>query len=339
MSGHISASCLLCLRPRNADSHSEVLEAKGIAWPNPYIGLAHHGGRLSHPVGFANRHGPVTHSDVAHMNDACHPPGAVPRPAYQPVDSPLQAYNQAAAAKHDGDGSRSSSQYSVVPDSARPLFSRDLFTQTYPAHAVDPARKAGQMAVRLPSDQLQMLLHAINPVHQQPGTISAVQMPPPPLPAHAISARQDGASHQRFGSSGAVERPPLADTVHVVDRRGDSRYSDVSMHAGCTSFPTCTTIDSDGHVEHTAAAPPATMVKGKKEGSASTKRKSSSKHEANTNIDHAEKKVRRSSRLLQHDSGYDGGSSDDRASGHANVEADGSAGVEQPSGHAQQEED
>ena len=60
----------------------------------------------------------------------------------------------------------------------------------------------------------------------------------------------------------------------VTDRRGDSRYSDISMHAGCNAFPSCISEDTEGHLVHTGG--PATVVRGRKEGSSLSKRKSTS---------------------------------------------------------------
>ena len=83
-------------------------------------------------------------------------------------------------------------------------------------------------------------------------------MPPPPLP-------------QRL-----MPTPPLQP---VADRtRGDSHYSDISMHAGCTSYPNCITEDGDGSILHNGH--PTSVVKGRKEGSfSSTKRTSSHEDE------------------------------------------------------------
>ena len=80
-------------------------------------------------------------------------------------------------------------------------------------------------------------------------------MPPPPLP-------------QRL----TMTSPPMQP---VADRRGDSRYSDISMHAGCNAFPTCISEDTEGHLIHTGG--PAGVVRGRKEGDSSpSKRKSTS---------------------------------------------------------------
>jgi len=56
-----------------------------------------------------------------------------------------------------------------------------------------------------------------------------------------------------------------------MDRRG-ANYSDISMHAGCTSFPSCFSEGSDGSLVHVDN--PSTVIRGKKEGSSPSKRKS-----------------------------------------------------------------
>ncbi|KAI7085031.1 hypothetical protein KC319_g21662 [Hortaea werneckii] len=94
---------------------------------------------------------------------------------------------------------------------------------------------------RLPSDQVQQIIQAI----KQPLPNVSDAMPPPPLP-------------QRL-----MPTPPLQP---VADRtRGESHYSDISMHAGCTSYPNCITEDGDGAILHNGH--PTSVVKGRKEGS------------------------------------------------------------------------
>lgn len=73
-------------------------------------------------------------------------------------------------------------------------------------------------------------------------------MPPPPIP----------------------QRVSAPNTTPVMDRRG-ANYSDISMHAGCTSFPSCMSEDVDGRLIHVDN--PSTVIKGKKEGSSPSKRK------------------------------------------------------------------
>lgn len=109
-----------------------------------------------------------------------------------------------------------------------------------------------QLEVRLPSDQLNKVITAFK---QYPGGFSSESpittpedstliMPPPPLPIHA-------------------------------QKRGGDHSSDVSMHAGCTHFPSCTSEDDKGHIIHSSPHALSNAVKGKKEGSSSpTKRKS-----------------------------------------------------------------
>jgi len=104
-----------------------------------------------------------------------------------------------------------------------------------------------QLEVRLPSDQLNKVISAFK---QYPGGFntdspsstapddSTLIMPPPPLPTHA-------------------------------QKRAVDHSSDVSMHAGCTHFPTCTTEDEKGHLIHSSPLVGSSAVKGKKEGSSS----------------------------------------------------------------------
>lgn len=103
-----------------------------------------------------------------------------------------------------------------------------------------------QLEVRLPSDQLNKVISAFK---QNPGIFNTgspahspdngtLIMPPPPLPSHA-------------------------------QKRCVDHSSDVSMHAGCTHFPSCLSEDERGQLIHSSPHVPSTAVKGKKEGSSS----------------------------------------------------------------------
>jgi hypothetical protein len=260
-------------------------------------------------------------------------------------------------------GSRSTSAYSTVTDSAAPLLKKDTYVPAYPATYPTPhgdaVRKSQNQPfnIRLPSDQLDMIIKAIQVPHQtQHIGDPSTTMPPPPLPQHA-AAPKDNVQPEQHTTSFGLTFPPFGETgitTTNVNRRDDSRFSDISMHPTCTSFPACTTEDSEGRIIHSSncnagnndPGAPSTVVRGRKEGSSPTKRKSSrssSTQAAQEDNPKAKKRTRRSSRLLQHDSGYDGcdesssasngdavaGASDDRGGdGAASRPAD----VEQPGG-------
>lgn len=230
------------------------------------------------------------------------------------------------SSNYDLNSSRSTSAYSTVPDLAAPLIAKGMHhtnpgcsdayvgaTQQVVSH------KQPQISFRLPSDQLSKIIDALGkrpqvvsedkPSSVLPTTNPSEMMPPPPVPQR-VSAGGDGINQN--ATTTAAQGHPQSNTVvvPVANRRDESRFSDVSMHNNCTSFPTCTTEDANGTIVHAPADCPSPVVKGKKEGSsAAPKRKLSISAETN---DQAERKrTRRSSRLLQHDSGYAGGPSDD----------------------------
>ncbi|KAK5121153.1 hypothetical protein LTR85_005637 [Meristemomyces frigidus] len=195
---------------------------------------------------------------------------AWPNPNLPIVNNPLQPPEVQARQVSIGglpvldDGSsRSTSAYSAYSSAAYPPMH---MTATYPASypyaptisAPMGAHQLGAHAMsqeamkfRLPTDQLQTIINALSP----PKQVANTAMLPPPLP-------QPQPQHQR-----PIMPTPLM--APMIDRRGDSRYSDVSMHAGCTSFPACLTEDGEGHLQHTNG--PATAVKGRKEGSSPSK--------------------------------------------------------------------
>ena len=235
-------------------------------------------------------------------------------------------------------GSRSTSAYSTVTDSAAPMLKKETFVPaypgTYPTPHGDAVRKSQNQPfnIRLPSDQLEMIIKAIQVPHQtQHIGDPSTTMPPPPLPQH-VTAPKDNIQPEQRTTSFCLMFPSFGETgttMNNINRRDDSRFSDISMHPACTSFPACTTEDSEGRIIHSAIcnaisnapAAPATVVRGRKEGSSPTKRKSSrssSTQAAQEDNPKAKKRTRRSSRLLQHDSGYDGS---DESSSAANGDA------------------
>jgi hypothetical protein len=281
--------------------------------------------------------------------------------AAPPLTSHFNHYVYDTNGNYDA-GSRSTSAYSIVTDSAAPLLKKDSFAPAYPATYPEAVRKGlnQQFNIRLPSDQLDMIIKAIQVPHQtqnidEPASI----MPPPPLPQHVTPSKDNVQAEQRTTSFG-LTFPAFGENgtngTITINRRDDSRFSDISMHQGCNSFPACTTEDAEGRIVHSTnctagnipPGAPATVVRGRKEGSSPTKRKSSSSSSTKEDNPKAKKRIRRSSRLLQHDPGYDGSgeSSSDRGGpngdavagasvdgdGRGNGAAAGVADVEQSSG-------
>jgi len=217
------------------------------------------------------------------------------------VNNPLQASEarRISLGGHlpilDDSSSRSTSAYSFVPPTAYPTFD---MAAPYPGSAAQSLHNQS-MHLRLPSDQLQKIIEALTPPkaaeavccmthrhHIQSLTAAQLSMPPPPVPQ---------------------QRSTVGSTTPVSNRRGNnsSRYSDISMHASCTSFPSCISEDAEGCLVHQ----PATIVRGRKEGlavepSPTKKRKSSdtatsSSHPRRSNLDNTESSPR-SPRLPQH---------------------------------------
>ena len=308
--------------PKHTDNTPDLLERAGIVWPNPRITtnsssassyFGHRAKTINLPVN-------TKHKKVVSVSDVNAAPFMSSFPGPPPA-SARDVFQQATNGHHEG-SSRSTSAYSTFSDSAAPLMQNNPSVPAYPGTHEDVTRKNQQFAFRLPSDQLQMIINSISPspTQQQHSFDPAATMPPPPLPAHAMAAKDTSIGDQCAVPLEAVTDPLFGQDFGstFVDRRAESRYSDISMHAGCTSFPTCTSEDAEGRIVHDSPGAPAAVVKGKKEGSSPTKRKLSS--DSTNKNDHAEKRTRRSARLLQHDSGYGDSSSDDRANGNAGEE-------------------
>jgi hypothetical protein len=294
----------------------DVLERCGVAWPNarmlsnPTLNGAYFSGPMTaSDITFATKHKRAASTNNVNL-PMCSISSQPPRPT-----SPLNPFTNDPNSNYDG-GSRSTSAYSIMPDSAAPLLAKGLFHPTPGFPVSIGGTDKTHLSLRLPSDQLQKIINALDSkflAHQDQPTINpTATMPPPPLPQHAFNAK--AGEDQANGETTGITQPQTdAGNGEVTSRRGESSYSDISMHANCTSFPTCTSEDHDGHIVHSTPNAPATVVKGKKEGSSSAKRKLSKSVQ---NSEEAEKRPRRrSSRLLQHDSGYSGGSSSDRDGG------------------------
>jgi hypothetical protein len=131
-----------------------------------------------------------------------------------------------------------------------------------------------QLEIRLPSDQLQKLIVAMSPSKQaETHATGSAQMPPPPLPLHALVAKAGGSNQNAQDGFNGVET--ALDAQNNSGLYNSSRgSSDISMHAGCTYFPSCTSEDDSSLVVHGNPAGPSASIKGRKEGSSPVKRMS-----------------------------------------------------------------
>jgi hypothetical protein len=150
---------------------------------------------------------------------------------------------------------------------------QNAFGSMPPPSLYDPSRgMRTQLEIRLPSDQLQKLILAMSPSKQAETQMSdATQMPPPPLPLHALVAKAGDPEQTTHVDLKGTESTPGAQTIAGVHStsRGSS---DVSMHAGCIYFPSCTSEDDSSLVVHGNPACPSANIKGRKEGSSPMKR-------------------------------------------------------------------
>lgn len=304
---------------RATNANVDLLQRSGIAWPNgrmvtnPLQANAYLGAAAVANAQMVNGHKRVPSGNgtmaIAGMN------AQLPSP-------PIHLYTHDQNAKFDA-MSRSTSAYSAISDSAGPLMYKNGVNPVFTGMPVNAEPKNQPVSFRMTSDQLQSIINAIRSPQEQQAISSSTTMPPPPIPTHAVRSKdlpsdvssalpQFSASKPTFGS----------DALNFANKgaRAESRYSDISMHAGCNGFPNCTSEDCDGHIVHNAPNAPATVVRGRKEGSSPTKRKLSNKAKKS---DRAYKTSRRSSRLLQHDSGHDDDGTSDAGSGGATAAGEG----------------
>ena len=325
---------------------AEVLEQAGIAWPS--YEMFHHAVPRSSPQMPTETfiHGPhMVHKKMPSMGSLNLPGMGGPQPLASPMN-PYQNINNFDA------GSRSTSAYSTVSASAGPILNgyQMAASPQQQAAPADPTRDSMPYSFRLPSDQLAQIIQALNPrkYEQQTQQVSD-SMPPPPLPGQATHLK-NGNENVPIGHvaplAPKMQRSEMDQhAINAIDRRAasNSNYSDISMHAGCSSFPQCITEDPNGCLVHHNTAAPAAVVKGKKEGASSpTKRKLSST--AAKKSDRTEKRTRNNStRLLQRgagDAGTAGRRTSNRSAGSASsaaadVDDDGAEGHDDEPGEGE----
>ncbi|OQO01953.1 hypothetical protein B0A48_12426 [Cryoendolithus antarcticus] len=190
-----------------------------------------------------------------------HPPP--PTPAYA---HPLyQSFSQDAHSNYDL-SSRSTSAHSNLGLSGA---AESLSTGLKDSYTVGRTPQVEKN--RISSEQMSRLIQALGPDQKQQLTqslTSSQAMPPPPLPLHAINAKNSRTD--RRASFGQPEKYELTEgkvTDYGNGHRGVCRSSDVSMHADCTHYPACMFENDMGQILHSSPIMLATVIKGKKEGS------------------------------------------------------------------------
>ncbi|KAK3710414.1 hypothetical protein LTR37_010257 [Vermiconidia calcicola] len=246
----------------------ELLEHSGVAWPNAHMFMNPLQANRFHNVHAANAIMPaaVKHKRVASTSNINSTVPMFGDSFFQRPASPSNPITHEMNSNYDA-SSRSTSAYSVMGNSAAPLLMNPALYAPAPVYPTitHPDGTRQQVKLRLPSDQLQMIISALQPAPQtHEDTARAAAMPPPPLPQHAQTTK---ANVDNVATTNGSTLPPFgSDVINFIDRRAESRYSDVSMHNNCDSFPSCTTEDAEGHVVHNPPAASATVVRGRKEG-------------------------------------------------------------------------
>jgi hypothetical protein len=255
------------------------LERAGIAWPNPKMfetPLHSEADMVENGLGGAHGFGSVDHRRT-YSNDSATtsspmrglpmPPPPTPALGHYDIYHAMQAGNPQCF--HNAATNGSAFSDTISGHELQNAFGSVAF----PYLNESSRGTRTQLEIRLPSDQLQKLISAISP-SKQTGTQStdSTQMPPPPLPLHALAAKAGG-SDQTANVDSKVVDTALSDSTHVGLPNTSRGSSDVSMHAGCTYFPACTSEDDSSLVVHGNPACPSADIKGRKEGSSPLKRK------------------------------------------------------------------
>lgn len=254
------------------------LERVGIAWPNPkmFEKPLHSEGNLIGTVS-NNAQGPgnVVHRRTYSNSSApaSSPMCGIPMPP--PPTPALGQYDFHALQGSNMHGFHDTSIHGpTLTDAVSGHELQNIFGSVALPSLHDPYRgQRTQLEIRLPSDQLQKLIVAMSPSKQtETQSTRSTQMPPPPLPLHALVAK--AGETDQHAHDGAKEADDAHNNVGLCNASRGS--SDVSMHTGCTYFPSCTSVDDSGLVVHGNPACPSANVKGRKEGSSPVKRMLSS---------------------------------------------------------------
>ena len=294
-------------------SVADYLEQAGIAWPSKEM--------FFHAL--PRQSPPKSKSAHANQSDGAHPAphmGHRKMPSVGNLQLPMIGYAQPLANSGNpyysygnsfDPNSRSTSAYSTMSASAGPIIPSNygMIMPQQPNANHGNIGGDSQYSFRLPSDQIAQIISALNPHKQDQQTQQAAEsMPPPPVPMHVLNFRSDSAPVGHYAAAIPQTQRSEVDqhAINAFDRRAasNSNYSDISMHASCNSFPHCITEDPNGCLVHDGGVGgPAPVVKGKKEGSTGTKRKSSANSTPKKKIARTETRPRSSARLLQRDSG------------------------------------
>ena len=252
------------------------LERVGIAWPNPKMferplhseanaigadpGNAHGSGNAAHRRTYSNSSAPAS----SPMCGIPMPPPPTPALGHHDFHA-LQASNMQGF--HD-----SLINAPMVPETISGQDLQNIFGSVAFPSLHEPHRgHRAQLEIRLPSDQLQKLIVAMSPSKQaETQPTGSTQMPPPPLPLHALVAK--AGETDQHAPDGSKDVEPAHDAQSIGLYNASRGSSDVSMHTGCTYFPSCTSVDDSSVVVHDNPACPSANVKGRKEGSSPMKR-------------------------------------------------------------------
>lgn len=253
------------------------LERAGIAWPNPKMfekplhtdaQLALNGTGLAQGLNSAvHRRTYSNGSATASSPMAGLPMPPPPTPALGHYDFPALQGSSVQGPQVAGLNG------SVFPDTISGHELQNAFSSmTMPSLHESPRGQRAQLEIRLPSDQLQKLILAMSP-SKQAASIStdSTQMPPPPLPLHALAAKAGENDQTATADLKSVEAN-LTAGMHINLPNASRGSSDVSMHTGCTFFPSCVSEDDSSLVVHGNPACPSANIKGRKEGSSPLKR-------------------------------------------------------------------
>ena len=128
-----------------------------------------------------------------------------------------------------------------MADPSTSLYSSLLSETSYAPNVAPMARMTHNsnepIPVRLPSDQIRQVVEALSPRSAERAAANGVSMAQVAPPLFG-----EGKGKQRDGTYGLVEKIPAGAT----SQRPSRAPSDVSMHADCGQFPTCTVDNPNG---------------------------------------------------------------------------------------------
>lgn len=226
---------------------ADHLERCGIAWPNPAM--------WNNPVFVTNDEAAIADVQFLHQSSTSLV-GSSPTKVLPTAPPPTPTTNIDAATEDDR------SCYDLIGAQSGSLHDSALLHNHEDEQFTEHTDNVhyGSAARHSPYHRLDQLAQAAaEDEHHGQSSTPICSMLPPPLPSSWLAAN-------RASMPPHLRRSDLSDSLvdgPAISRQGSNK-TDISMHLGCDSFPTCINEDDSGRTYHNQLSSPAQIVRSKK---------------------------------------------------------------------------